>query len=359
MCRIGIKSNEKKTFTKIPNRFIDEYMADANGSYLKVYLYIQSFLSQNRDFSLSEIADRMDYAEKDILRALRYWEKKGILEFASDKDGNITSLYLRDLTEDDDTAATVPAAPVSPAASNTPAGGPSAPVPAMPEHPNHSLENLIRGIEDRLGRPIGSRDELGLVSFLREELGFPEDLILHLYQYCVEQTGNTRGKGLNRYIETVAINWNRDGITCLADLMRINAPYEEAAGLFRQIFSLHDPVNSSQRAYLNKWSGEWGMPLPVMEEAFRRAADNGTASCRYIDAILKRWHEAGVTSAADIECLDQSHAEQKQKLENMQKNAMINKGRGSASPNQFHNFDQREYSSEDWAEIERQMLRNS
>ncbi len=343
MCKIGIKSNEKKTFTKIPNRFIDEYMADANGSYLKVYLYIQWFLSQNRDFSMSEVADRMDYAEKDILRALRYWEKKGILEFTLDADGAISSLYLRDLTE---------AEPKAAASASEQTGT----RPTLTRAPESPLEGLIRSVESRLGRPIGSREELDLLHFLHEELRLPEDLILHLYQYSVEQTGTNYGNGLNRYIETVAINWNRDGITSLADLENAHAPYEEAVRLYRSVFTRHDPVNASQRAYINKWTGEWQMPLPLIEEAFRRAADNGTASCRYIDAILKRWHENGAQTSDDVARLDQNHAEQKQKLENAQKNGMMNRGRNSSSPNQFHNFDQREYSTDDWAEIERLML---
>lgn len=364
MCKIGIKSNEKKTFTKIPNRFIDEYMADANGSYLKVYLYIQWFLSQNRDFSMSEVADRMDYAEKDILRALKYWEKKGILEFTLDEDGTISSLDIRDLTLEDSTpAAKVAVSETQPSdetltdyrktPAKTQTGTRRAPAPATVESP---LERLISGVENRLGRPLGSKDELDLVRFLYEELRFPEDLILHLYQYSVEQTGNNAGKGLNRYIETVAINWNREGITSLADLEKANSPFEDAAKLYRSVFAQHDPINTSQRAYINKWTGEWQMALPLIEEAFRRAADNGTSSCRYIDAILKRWHESGAATIEDIAQLDQNHAEKKQKLENTQKDGMMENGRKRSSQNQFHNFDQREYSTDDWAEIERLML---
>lgn len=346
MCRIGIKSNGKKQYTQVPNRFIDRYMSDANGSYLKVYFFLLRFLSEDRDFSMSALADRMDYAEKDILRALRYWEKKGILEFTQDREGNLLSLDLHDLTEEE---------PLPEAA--------SAPVYKMPESAaalsvEDPEESFLEKVEKRLGRPLGSKVELDLITFLREELQFPEDLILHLYQYAVEQTGSNYGKGLNRYIETVAINWNRQGITCLSDLQKQSAPYEEAAALYRRIFSLHEPLNESQRAYLRKWTEDWQLPSAILEEAFRRASLKPTSDCRYLDAILKKWHESQVRTLEDVHRLDQAHEERKQSLENTQKADMINGRRKTAAPNQFHDFDQREYTQEDWAEIERIMLRN-
>lgn len=342
MCRIGIKSNGKRQYTQVPNRFIDRYMSDANGSYLKVYFFLLRFLSEDRDFSMSALADRMDYAEKDILRALRYWEKKGILEFTQDKDGNLLSLDLRDLTEEESEEPSLRRA-------DSPASFPQTETPPA--------ESLIEKVEQRLGRPLGSKVELDLITFLREELQFPEDLILHLYQYAVEQTGSNCGKGLNRYIETVAINWNRQGIASLADLQKQSAPFEEAAALYRRVFSLHEPLNESQRAFLRKWTEDWKLSPVLLEEAFRRASLKPTSDCRYLDAILKKWHENGARSLEDVQRLDQAHEERKQSLENARKTDMIGSRRKTA-PNQFNDFDQREYTQEDWAEIERIMLRN-
>ena len=354
MCRIGIKSNGKKQYTQVPNRFIDRYMSDANGSYLKVYFFLLRFLSEDRDFSMSALADRMDYAEKDILRALRYWEKKGILEFTQDKDGNLLSLDLHDLTEEEPEPASFPCEETAAAA-----GAPRRRTPKQTPLSAYKTpsESLIEQVEKRLGRPLGSKVELDLLTFLREELQFPEDLILHLYQYAVEQTGSNYGKGLNRYIETVAINWNRQGIACLADLQKQTAPFEEAATLYRRVFSLREPLNESQRAFLRKWTEDWRLPPVILEEAFHRASLKPTSDCRYVDAILKKWHESGVQSLEDVQRLDQAHEERKQSLENAQKTDMISSRRKSA-PNQFNDFDQREYTKEDWAEIERIMLRN-
>ena len=65
--------------TIISNRFIDEYMNEANDAQLKVYLYLVRMLNANLETSVQDIADRFNHTEKDVLRAFVYWEKKGLL----------------------------------------------------------------------------------------------------------------------------------------------------------------------------------------------------------------------------------------------------------------------------------------
>ena len=53
-------------------------MPSANGDYVKVYLYLVRCMQDlQSDITITAIADRLDNTEKDILRALSYWEKVG------------------------------------------------------------------------------------------------------------------------------------------------------------------------------------------------------------------------------------------------------------------------------------------
>ena len=55
-------------------------MLNANGSYVKVYLYLSMCIQSDiHGLSISSLADRMENTEKDVLRALQYWEKKNLL----------------------------------------------------------------------------------------------------------------------------------------------------------------------------------------------------------------------------------------------------------------------------------------
>ena len=80
--------------TPVENRFIDLYMPSANGEFVKLYLYLLRCAYSGRDLSVSSIADFFDHTEKDVRRALAYWEKLSLLQLQYDEDGNITDLYF-------------------------------------------------------------------------------------------------------------------------------------------------------------------------------------------------------------------------------------------------------------------------
>ena len=65
--------------TIVSNRFIDEFMPQANDAQLKIYLYLlrsmnAGMLSAGRSLDIPEIADVFNHTEKDVMRALKYWE---------------------------------------------------------------------------------------------------------------------------------------------------------------------------------------------------------------------------------------------------------------------------------------------
>ena len=78
---ISVYSEDART-TWVPNEFIDYYMPCANGMFVKVYIYLLRCLTApGAGFGISAIADALEETEKDILRALRYWEKEQVLSF--------------------------------------------------------------------------------------------------------------------------------------------------------------------------------------------------------------------------------------------------------------------------------------
>ena len=70
--------------TVVSNEFIDNYMARANGEYVKVFLYL--LRHDGEEVTVSAIADALDHTEADVKRALAYWEEAGLLERGGDGD---------------------------------------------------------------------------------------------------------------------------------------------------------------------------------------------------------------------------------------------------------------------------------
>lgn len=82
--------------TYIHNTFIENYMLTANGSYVKVYIYLSKCIQTGEsNLSISSLADKMDNTEKDILRALNYWEKNNLLHLVkNENNGEITGIEI-------------------------------------------------------------------------------------------------------------------------------------------------------------------------------------------------------------------------------------------------------------------------
>ena len=74
---VNFKDRWSVPSTAVAHEFIDEYMARANGEYVKVYLFV--LRHQGEDITIEGIADALDHTESDVRRALAYWEKLGIL----------------------------------------------------------------------------------------------------------------------------------------------------------------------------------------------------------------------------------------------------------------------------------------
>ena len=97
MARLTIYKDDYADSTAVSNRFIDEYMKDANDAQLKVYLYLVRMLNANLATSVSDIADKFNHTEKDVIRALKYWEKQKLLDLDYDEDKNLTGIHMREL----------------------------------------------------------------------------------------------------------------------------------------------------------------------------------------------------------------------------------------------------------------------
>ena len=100
MKKITLNKNTTMDVTVVSNYFLDEYMIKANGEYVKIYLHLLRCCGSNIPISIGSIADTFEYTEKDVIRALTYWEQIGLLSLEFDKDHSITHISLKDIRQD-------------------------------------------------------------------------------------------------------------------------------------------------------------------------------------------------------------------------------------------------------------------
>ena len=88
--KITLLYNVQNEVTVLPNKFIDEYMIKADGEYVKIYLLILRLQGMGLPVDVERIADYLELTRKDVLRALSYWEKAGILRTGAASETAVT-----------------------------------------------------------------------------------------------------------------------------------------------------------------------------------------------------------------------------------------------------------------------------
>ena len=95
MAMITLQNSRSAEITVLTNNFIDNYMPEANGEFVKVYIYLLRLLSDTSvPFSLEQMADHFFCTERDIVRALKYWEKENLLTLTYRNNEDIADITL-------------------------------------------------------------------------------------------------------------------------------------------------------------------------------------------------------------------------------------------------------------------------
>jgi len=371
---ISVYSEDTRT-TWVPNEFIDSYMPRANGTFVKVYIYLLRCLSvPSSGIGISAIADALEETEKDILRALRYWEKEKVLTLNWKNDSEISGIKLHRLSkpvkeplqafvsvEDIVPTSTSVAPDFSSSASNTAAKAEpaqQATKAAVEKNvPDYSAEQLdafsenaetswlLVAVEKYLERMLKPAD-VQLILFFHEELHFSNELILHLYDYCVN-----RGKKTNSYIQKVGISWFENGIDSVEKAEVISFQFDASFSAVNRAFGLNRAPGAPERRYINQWTSLGFGPELIEEACNRTILTTSRPDFKYADKILENWHAKNVRTLADVTRLDREHAAARPT------GAMQQQSQQSTSGNRFNAFPQREYSGAEMSALESALLK--
>lgn len=359
MSDVLLRAAGADTMTSVPNAFIDSYMKDANGEYVKVYLYLLRCLGDDdMDFSVAGMADALDHTQRDISRALSHWEKAGLLRLEYTADGELSGICLMEpvLSRVSPRGVSVRAdsvirqethadIAVRQKAEIVPIGQGRPSFATGPDY-TYSLDELqllgkdldvqeILCVTERyLGRPL-SATESNSVLYWYDGMDMSADLIEYLVEYCVDH-----GHKSIHYMNKVAANWAEDGIATVEQAKGTDATFNRVYHTVAQEFGISGRnLTPPERDYLEKWSGNMGFSEELIGEACRRTIlKTGRPSFQYADSILKSWHAAGVATMDAVAKSDAAH-KQVVKLHPMKNaNAAV-----QPKKDRFHNFDERGY----------------
>ncbi|MCR5545168.1 MAG: DnaD domain protein [Lachnospiraceae bacterium] len=395
MSDIALHTDGPSSVTCISNSFIDHYMAEANGEYVKIYLYLLRCLGKDDiDFSISTIAQHLGHTDLDVKRALQYWEARHLLRLEYDWNQQLVGICLVDATPVPMTAlqasnmqgaSTVPPATIynvaaaadntqsfstsavlssSPVRANSAAlssasvQASSAALSAAPAHPtsknytsdelsvfnnNKEVKDLLMLAQCYSGKQL-TQNDMNTIVFWYDGLSMSPELIEYLINYCA-----SNGHSKLNYMNKIALSWADQGITTLAQAELSMVQHSESYHAVVTHLGLGTrALNPAELSYLNTWTKEYGFSADLIGEACSRAMLRGTnAPMKYANRILEDWHNNNVSSIKDVEALDAEHANRVA----AQKTVAATKVN---RPTRAHNFDER--TDTDWEALELALL---
>lgn len=283
--------------------FINKYLPQANPTHVMVYIYALGLCYSNKQSDNASIAEALDILESDVIKAWKYWVKKGLVSLGLDGTVTFLSTHSEDNDDKEQKIEKEPAATKAPAKL---APAPDAETIAPPVRRSISMEEITAKMEidksfsDMLKmaqliweKPFTQTEIKALYSFM-EWYSFSNEMLTMLVEYCAleEKTKSIK------YMESVAEGWASDGITTVKMAEKILSKKQKAVSMLKkcaQIFGLGRAFSDKEIQYISDWTNTFGMSEAMIREAYNRTTTNtGKLSFQYMNKILSTWAKDGI-----------------------------------------------------------------
>lgn len=252
--------------TMVANEFLDKYMPSANGDYVKVYLYL--LRNRTETIDVESIAEALELTEGDVRRAVRYWEKCGILSLNAKKETRTetvrsrVSVISQDKEEEKEreTEALEPAADSAYKVQSADADGEirsrykrtegKAMLNKLSE--DAEFKQLLFMVQKYRSKILTESEEQ-VLAYLYDGLHLPFDVMDYLVQYCVENNHNNM-----RYIEKTGLDWATIGIRTVNEAKRRTKEFDKLKNESKSRNTLNKQKNGMQgdAKDLDSWLNE-------------------------------------------------------------------------------------------------------
>ena len=367
MKTITISTENSETYSSISNFFIDYYMTDANGEFVKIYLYLVRLLQHGNPVTVAQIADHFNLTENDICRAIRYWISRDVLRFKYDDNKRLSGIVLLPLHApatdmdlgidavtllksdasdlEDNTKNEVIYTEKNILDNNATNGNIKAPVsqtkqvPDVPVFTKKAIEAKLRDeewedltfqLETYFARPL-SNNEINSLMYIHDSLGFSVDLMEYLFEYCL-----TLGKKSVKYAQAVAIEWYKDDIK---NRQTAKENYTATNGMIKLVYKELGINNrtcptQAELAFVKTWSNDYAMTPELIQLACQKAilSKPNSANFKYVNGIIESWHKNNVKTISDVDELDKTFV--------AKINAKTNSTKQPSNVSSFNNFKQ-------------------
>lgn len=308
--------------TKVENLFISEYMPDAPGDYVKVFLFGLMYAQFEQVPNRKEAAKILGLSADELEEAWIYWESRGLvkIERRRDEDGEEVSdiIFMRKIEEFFGKMAE-PQRETSKADADEPQEEELPLYVSIDDMEfddalsSKLIDRRLRELYDKYqittGRTI-SRQEISKIEDAIKVYGIEPDIFDFAIDYCADLE-----KYSIDYIFKVALRWTEENCRTVEDAKRLLDRHSRRNDCYRQVFRalgfnrLPAPID---REIMDRWFDELKCPLQEVLDACSAAAGLREPNLKYVNKVIenRRLERGGINTRLPKDSTQKAAADQ-------------------------------------------------
>lgn len=267
------------SYTNLPDVFITEYLSEASGDFIKVYLYMLFLSKYNKDIKLNDLSKKIALPLNVIQEAIKYWEeaevitKKGTGYIVNNiQEIELNKLYSPKITVSKETVQNM--------------------------QKDKSRSNAIEVINNNFFQGIMSPSWYSDIDLWFKKYNFDEEVMIALFQYCFDKSALHKN-----YVKAVADAWYSNNIKTFSDLEEYDENNEKINKIKKNIckkLGLNRKLTQYEEAYIEKWLNDYKYNFDIIELALKKTTSKSNPNFDYIDKIITDWHDRKLLNSDDV-----------------------------------------------------------
>ena len=296
--------------TEILDVFFTEYMSEANGDYVKVYLCILFLSKYDKDIKLNDLSKRLNISINIIQSALAFWEEHGLLT------KKVNGYILNNIQEIELNKLYSPNLALSPE--------------DIKKNANDQYRaKAIECINNMYFQGIMSPTWYSDIDLWFKKYGFDEQVMISLFDYCFNKSALHKN-----YVKTVAEAWSKNNIKTYEDLELYYQKFEKLNKIKKSIakkLGRYSPLTQFEEAYIEKWVIDFNYDLNIINIALKKTTSKANPSFDYLDKLITDWHDKNLKTESDVTNYLSELKEKKKNIKQLEKQT------------NYNNYEQRNY----------------
>ena len=296
--------------TEIPDIFFTEYFTEANGDYIKIYLYFIFLTKYDKDININDLSKKLNISLQIVKNAISFWEEKGLL--IKKMDGYI----LKNLQEIELNKLYTPNLTLSKEDINK-------------NNESQYRAKAIECINNLYFQGIMSPTWYSNIDLWFKKYNFDEQVMISLFEYCFNKSALHKN-----YIITVADAWHKNNIKTYEDLELYYQKYEKLNQIKKHIakkLGRYSNLTQFEEAYIEKWIIDFGYNLDIINIALKKTTSKANPSFDYLDKLISDWHERNLKTVDEINIFLKEIKSKKKNIKELEKKT------------NYNNYEQRKY----------------